>query len=215
VYFFLGTFYARLLFGEWTDKEFLPSSVYAHFDAVGGLVLNSSIACKCGYVSRTDDHAEGSLSLPIKPRIKNGDVSSYCESYFTEVVEGYRCDKCTDTSKKWRKQAIVYSPDILLVQLKRFDWEGTKDGAAIGVNALLDLNRFRDTKNQEPSKYELTAVIKHSGNASFSGHYIAFALGPDGRWTMFNDSQASASSLTEARGIYKGHPYLLFYQRII
>lgn len=132
-----------------------------------------------------------------------------------EIVEDYRCEGCQDKGKKSRTQNIQHAPDILLVQLKRFNWDGSKDSSPVSISVGLDLNRYRDTGNECPLRYELTAVIQHSGSSGF-GHYICSARGPDGKWNCFNDSTVSSTDISAAVG-GKGRasftPYMLYFQR--
>jgi ubiquitin C-terminal hydrolase len=132
-----------------------------------------------------------------------------------EKLYDYRCDGCGDnTSTKYRKQLFNYAPEILSLQLKITDAYGDKLNIRVTIDPLLDLNPYRDNGMKDQILYELTAVIKHSGNDSRSGHYIALVKGPDGAWSQYNDSRMTTSTLATAVSSKGGFtPYILFYHR--
>lgn len=195
-------------------RSALPSSVFSSFEALMHLGTISVIRCpKCGHESRTTGGEDRGISLPITPRIANGSVDQYLQKYLVEVIEDYSCESCKDkASKKKRVLLISHAPDILAVQLKRFDYNGTKDSSYVGINTSFDLGRFRDPDNHGRLCYELSAVIKHAGTSGF-GHYTCSAKGPDGNWYNFNDRSISKSSAAEATGKGPFTPYILYYQR--
>lgn len=132
-----------------------------------------------------------------------------------EPITGYRCSACSDSKRtKYRRNIIEHAPEILTLQLKRFNYDGRKITTDIPIAASLDLGPYRDEGNAEGMRYELAAVIKHAGSLT-SGHYICFAKGPDGAWCEFDDSRVVKSSLKAATGVGGGFtPYLLFFQRV-
>jgi ubiquitin carboxyl-terminal hydrolase 10 len=138
----------------------------------------------------------------------------YLDKYMVEVVEGYKCEKCKDSSKKQRVLLIRHSPDILTVQLKRFNWDGTKINTPVRIPTTLDLEEYRDVGNDHSMRYQLTAVIKHAGSGGF-GHYICDAKAGDGEWYRFDDDTKSKCSAAEATSSLKSGftPYILFFRR--
>lgn len=176
------------------------------------LVLSSRIKCDhCNNVSVGDLQDELALSIPLKPRIRNGSVSSYLHKYLDETIEGYKCEKCKVTGDVHRVQSISHAPDILFVQLKRFGYDGRKDKLAIPIDHTLDLSPYRDPSGSKDSmEYELVASVSHSGSLDY-GHYTCDARGPDGRWSCFNDAHYNATTLAKALG--GNQPYMLLYQR--
>jgi ubiquitin C-terminal hydrolase len=131
-----------------------------------------------------------------------------------EVVEDYKCENCEDDSVKSRVLLIGHCPDILTVQLKRFDWDGNKVTTAVRIPTTLALDNYRDVGNDLPQLYELDAVIKHHGSGGF-GHYICDATAGDGEWYRFDDFEMSNSSVADATSSSKMGftPYILFFRR--
>ncbi|KUJ08453.1 cysteine proteinase [Mollisia scopiformis] len=201
-------------------SEQLPVAHFAVFESLTHFVLDSSTKCiACGHISSKPGDIEGSLAIDLLPRIKGGDLAAYVQQYLSYNVTDYKCDFCGDkaTDKK-RSRKIAHSPDFFAVQLKRFDWQGKKDSYPIPFNRRLDLESVRAPNNETKSKYDLSAVVLHSGTAK-GGHYISMSRGPDGQWWKFDDR--SKLPLTEAAVLASANkksggftPYLLFYQRV-
>ncbi|KAJ8071312.1 hypothetical protein OCU04_001647 [Sclerotinia nivalis] len=196
---------------EKIDEQIKASSV-ASMQSIMQLVLSSRITCdNCHNVSVGDLQDELALSVPLKPRIRGGSLSSYLHKYLDETIEGYRCEKCKVIGDVHRVQSISHAPDILFVQLKRFGYDGRKDKLTLPIDHTLDLSPYRDPSGSKDSmEYELVASVSHSGSLDY-GHYICDARGPDGRWNCFNDAYYDATTLAKALG--GNQPYLLFYQR--
>ncbi|PMD26537.1 cysteine proteinase [Hyaloscypha hepaticicola] len=197
-------------------NEQLPGPIYAFFDALHNFVLNSSTTCtKCGHVSTNQGETEGILSIELRPRLPNGELSDYLDKYMSYSVTDYKCEKCKDTAEKQRTRLISHSPDVVVVQLKRFDPLGRKDKHPIPFSSTLDLTSYRTASNKTSSKYELSAVVSHLGGTS-GGHYRCIAKGEDSCWNIFDDLRKIAAKESQALDAGNGKswtPYLLFFQR--
>jgi ubiquitin C-terminal hydrolase len=187
------------------------------FEAFHNCLLDSQIQCeRCGHVSKTEGNNERHLSIPIKPRRPGSQLTSYIDNYMDEVVSGYRCEneKCKHVSDKHRVQKIAAAPDVLYIQLKRFDFQGKKDESTVNYRTMLDLTKYRASADQGELWYRLMAVVCHAGTANF-GHYTCTARGPDGKFHEFDDAQVSRASDQDACKPGAGFtPYLLFYSRV-
>ena len=195
----------------------MDSRAYSFFEAVHRFVLEATTHCnKCGNVSTNQNEVEGTISVPIQPRIADGDLSKYLQKYFHDHVFGFKCDKCKDDAKKYRPRQIAHSPDVVLIQLKRFSAMGRKDSFPVPFSTTLDLNSYRTPGNKSNSTYDLSAVISHSGSTG-SGHYRCAAKGTDEFWNIFDDSRVIPVNEKQAinPGDGKGWtPYLLFFRRV-
>ena len=156
---------------------------------------------------------DSNFSIALSPKIPKGSVSDYLEKYINETVEGYRCEGCKEVGDVRKYQEISLAPEILVIQLKRFDHDRRKDNSAVTIPHTLDLNKYREAGNRSNLKYELKAVIKHSGTSDF-GHYICSAVGPDGNWYTFDDQKKTASTPLAATGEKSRFtPYIIYFQR--
>jgi len=155
--------------------------------------------------------------VAINPR-RSGNLSKYIVSNFRETLSDYRCDGCHKKGNSIRTRDIAHSPALLVVQLKRFSWNGKKDAFALPISSTLDLNEYRTTSNNVPSKYRLQAIVSHLGSPH-SGHYRCAARGADEQWIIFDDMTTKKVreevSLDPGSGNARGWtPYLLFFQRM-
>lgn len=195
-------------------------SIFSYFDAFHNSLLESEIKCgRCGHVSKTQGNNERHLSIPIKvPDIVGRHLQLYIKAYMEEVIQGYRCEKetCKHVSDIHRIQKLAYAPDVLLIQLKRFNYRGQKDYGKVQYGARLDLSPHSASNSLGPLSYDLTAVISHAGTSGF-GHYQCLAKTPDGNWWEFDDLSTRQLSIRQALNPAlidsDWTPYLLFYER--
>ncbi len=198
----------------------IQCSIFSYFDAFHNSLLESEIKCgRCGHVSKTQGNNERHLSVPIKvPDLVGRHLQLYIKAYMEEVIQGYRCEneKCKHVSDIHRTQKLAYAPDVLLIQLKRFNYRGQKDSSRVTYGVRLDLSPHSASDSLGPLSYDLTAVISHSGTSSF-GHYHCITKTPDGNWCEFDDMSATPVVVKYALnpGIIDSDwtPYLLFYER--
>lgn len=159
------------------------------------------------------------LPIPIDRvhrEVKDGHLMGFLDNYLIDIVEGYRCEICGDNKdEKYRFERLSYSPKNCLIHLKRFDWEGHKINNVVRIPTTLDLNPYRDVSNRHHLRYELTAVINHSGNLR-GGHYFCSAKDSDGNWYRFDDERVSRCSVAQVTRPSEGGftPYLLYYERM-
>ncbi|KAI5696057.1 hypothetical protein M8J75_007481 [Diaphorina citri] len=74
-----------------------------------------------------------------------------------------------------------------------------------------DLHQHRLTRGHDPFdlKYSLYAIVCHSGILG-GGHYVSYALNPNGKWYAYNDSSCRQVSSGE---MDTSCAYMLFYER--
>jgi ubiquitin C-terminal hydrolase len=129
-----------------------------------------------------------------------------------EIIDDYTCDKCKHKSSKHRKQYIEYAPDVLLIQLKRFDYTGRKDIGKVVFEHTIDLSRYARS-GIGGLKYKLASVIDHYGNTNW-GHYTATVNVHRQEWVEFDDDNTHPLDPVEAlTAAARFTPYLLFYKR--
>ena len=80
---------------------------------------------------------------------------------------------------------ITNIPDVLAVQLKRYDSASGKNKNNVYPDPILDLSDImisdtNYTKNVENSKYLLRCVITHKGETVNSGHYTTTIVEEEG-----------------------------------
>lgn len=140
-----------------------------------------------------------------------------------EVLDGenaYKCEKCSKKTRATKKYSIRSAPNILVIQLKRFDFSyAGKLSHFVTYPETLNLKSFMP--EEEPFSqngnsirnlnYKLYGVLVHLGYTSHSGHYYSYVLGPNNVWYKADDQRISP---VETRDALAQHAYILFYTKI-
>lgn len=131
------------------------------------------------------------LPLPI-PEMKSrghtrvflGDlIRDFCQE---DDLDGtYYCHRCNECMPARQKTTIIRPlPSVLIIQLKRFPFDGTNRK----IDTLVDYKSEYQKLLSDNDKYKLCAVSLHSGSLS-GGHYTTVARNYiNGRWYRFDDS---------------------------
>lgn len=144
------------------------------------------------------------------------------EEYIKSDKCEYRCHSCNSTRLARRHTTIKSLPNVLSIQLKRFEYkQGRHDKAAkvntpvefpLQLNMLPYTNRSRGQdvrENYELNRscmYDLLSVVVHVGEID-TGHYVSYCRVGD-QWFAFNDHRVQLASNSEVLG---ANAYLLFY----
>lgn len=153
------------------------------------------------------------------------------KSFFTadelKGDEQYRCERCNTKVDASRTTELAFLPEILSVELKRFNKSRGAFGLGSQKNSTivryplqgLDLRPYCGSASYaagyltDPSSalYDLIGVIRHSGNTN-GGHYIATCKSRmDGRWYEIDDE--FVNPITNAEELQSPDAYLLFYAK--
>lgn len=118
------------------------------------------------------------LSLPIPKKILSSEFSLHesLKYYFQEeeINDTWKCEKCGKRSSKVRRQiSITRTPNVLMIELKRFSVFPKRSKIQNGVQypETLELGSFC-SKDTNGTKYQLKSLIVHEGSIN-GGHYIA------------------------------------------
>ncbi|KAL2210521.1 cysteine proteinase [Sarocladium strictum] len=145
------------------------------------------------------------------------------EEYVKSDKCEYRCHSCESSQQARRQTSIKRLPNVLSIQLKRFEFKQGRSDRAAGkvdtpVQFPLQLNmlpythraRSRDSReNMELERsctYDLLSVVVHVGELD-TGHYTSYCRVGD-QWFKFNDHKVEMASISEVLG---AQAYLLFY----
>ncbi|KAK8691391.1 hypothetical protein V6N13_074902 [Hibiscus sabdariffa] len=178
-----------------------------------GGALQSQVKCLgCGGESNKVDEIMD-ISLDI---LNSASLKEAMHKFFQpEVLDGnnkYKCDNCKKLVAARKQLSICQAPNILVVQLKRFEGIlGAKIDRLITFDEVLVLSSFMSKASQDPQPvYNLFGTIVHSGYSPESGHYYAYIKDAMGRWYCCNDSFVSLSTLQE---VLSEKVYILFFSR--
>ncbi|KAI8090382.1 hypothetical protein BDF21DRAFT_436817 [Thamnidium elegans] len=189
----------------------------------------SQLRCLTCHATSTTYNTFMSLSLPI-PAKSTGptSVSLYqCLDYFVkeEILEkddAWKCPKCKALRKASKSLTLSKLPDVLLIHLKRFSFDGPfknkletiVDSPMTGLDLSRYVPRTMFSPNQPIEKstfcYDLYAVSNHFGSLT-GGHYTACVRnGYRNEWHNFDDSRFSVCD--ESKVLTRA-AYNLFYVR--
>ena len=125
-------------------------------------------------------------------------------------LDGY-CDRCQSNNAKILTVTQIFSPpNVLMIVFNR--GKGLQFNIKINFSEILDLSKIIITNNPI---YELQGVIKHLGDSSASGHFIAYCRSPIPKfhncWYCYNDETVVETK--DWKSIHDvGDTYILFYQ---
>lgn len=155
------------------------------------------------------------LSVPIPDNATNLDdcLAKYIEKETLTGNNGWDCPSCKRKTDASKQLMLTRLPNILLIHLKRFYFQGPfRNKITKNINfPLKNLNLQQYTKNlgnNAVSNYNLFAISNHYGTLS-GGHYTAFVR-DNPNWISFDDSRVSPISESK---IKTNAAYILFYER--
>ncbi|KAL2264004.1 hypothetical protein VTK26DRAFT_3559 [Humicola hyalothermophila] len=144
------------------------------------------------------------------------------EEYIKSDKCEYRCNTCGSMQQARRQTSIKRLPNVLSIQLKRFEYkQGRNERAAkidTPVQFPLELNMLPYTsraRNQDVREnyelarsctYDLLSVVVHVGEMD-TGHYVSYCRVGD-QWFAFNDHKVE---LAQKSDVLNSRAYLLFY----
>ena len=127
-----------------------------------------------------------------------------------EPLDGdYYCSQCQELRSAKHKSSVCSPlPPVIIVQLRRFPFDGTYDKLDHFVD--YPVNNWKILDNDD-GLYDLSAMSIHVGNLR-SGHYTAMArLSGGEQWFLFNDSHIEP--VQDLNRLATRHAYILVYLR--
>ena len=183
-------------------------------------VLNYSEKKLCDKIVNNKDFAK---DLLIK--IKEINIYDFFEAFRTEEKlekeNSWYCSNCKKNQEALKKQEIYRVPNILIVQIKRFDciteniYEGllkNKKNESLVVFPIegLDIRKYVVEENsKKDSLYNLCAISQHYGSLS-SGHYTALCKNEE-EWYTFDDEKITKISIENH--IESKSAYILIFRK--
>ncbi|CAF2047768.1 unnamed protein product [Rotaria magnacalcarata] len=179
--------------------------------------MKSRVKCHTCNVSQTGDESIKFLSLPLPSHTqKPVTLSSLLDSFEkAEDLDGeIYCDMCHTIAKGQQQTTLcVPLPPVIIVQLKRFPFDGTNRKVDTLIDyPYIDFDFERQGHRDDEHLYNLIAISMHSGSLDF-GHYTAFAWhNPTHRWYYFNDRNYESID-DVSKFLLKREAYLLIYAK--
>eukprot|EP00835_Amoeboradix_gromovi_P004720 NODE_387_length_9532_cov_0.176402.p1 type:complete len:547 gc:universal NODE_387_length_9532_cov_0.176402:7895-6255(-) len=181
-----------------------------------GAKLESNVRCtSCDVKSQKFDPVLD-INLDIKINSTKGTLINCLDRFFgEEVLHHFTCTKCFKKQDAKRKMTFSVLPNILAIQLKRFEVAKSVSKNSSNVRQKIDtliffpmelnMSKYSTDNNMW---YELFAVIQHRGKLD-SGHYTMYSKYNE-RWFLFDDHKVDQVSPEE---VLNTKAYLLFYCR--
>ncbi|XP_074574825.1 ubiquitin carboxyl-terminal hydrolase 25-like isoform X2 [Curcuma longa] len=192
------------------EERSRPSTVMN--EIFGGALLSQVKCLACnGDSNKVDEILDICLDVFHNSSLKD----ALARFFQPEELDGnnkYRCSNCKKLSIAKKQMFILRAPNVLVIQLKRFEGiHGGKINRNIDFDELLGLSKFMSNTSQDlEPEYSLFGCIVHSGFSPESGHYYAYIKDASGRWFCCNDAHVSLSSSQE---VLSEKVYMLFYIR--
>jgi uncharacterized UBP type Zn finger protein len=163
-----------------------------------GTLRNTLECTQCGYMStKVEDFMD--ISVEFTPTLKRSlKRFTKCENL------SFYCDNCVKFTKLSKQISIQNSPNILIIQVKRF--LSSPSLLKIDETCEFHKNLVLET-NLGPKKYNLIGITQHKGSLNY-GHYTAYCKRSK-KWYKFNDSKVKQVSLKE---VLQKKIYLAIYK---
>jgi ubiquitin C-terminal hydrolase len=157
------------------------------------------------------------LSLPL-PENRERNASHTLDDCFKLFVDGeilsgenaYYNEKSGKKEEVVKKMSLWSFPNILMIDLKRFNSRNVKNQALITFPLdNLDLSEYVLGYDKESYVYDLYGICNHSGGV-LGGHYTSFVKNANSKWYLFNDASVSE---TDPSQLISSKAYCLFYRK--
>lgn len=131
------------------------------------------------------------LSLSIA-QVRNPTIFDCLDLYCKkETLEGENAWFNEDLNRHQNvSRGIIFwsLPNILIIDLKRWSYDGRKNGVSVSVElSNIDFSDYVKGYNSGSYIYDLYGVANHSGGSA-GGHYTASIKNANGKWYEFNDT---------------------------
>ncbi|XP_028415722.1 ubiquitin carboxyl-terminal hydrolase 23-like [Dendronephthya gigantea] len=193
------------LIPQYCSLEFLNSFCFS---------LNSEILCsECGNTT-SNIATETVLPLSITKGLPLQDLLDQYSAAI-QLEQLYNCERCGKGTDAWKRTLVQNLPQVLCIQLLRFDANGQKISLEIDYPPELTIPEYQRDLNDGRSEtsraeYTLSSIIAHEGNQISSGHYVCF-VNRSGRWFYTSDTVVKETSQLAA--YHQKNAYMLFYEK--
>ncbi|KAH0707541.1 hypothetical protein KY290_012055 [Solanum tuberosum] len=181
----------------------------------GGRLQSQVVCTECGNHS---NQFENMMDLTVEIEGKAESLEE-CLDQFTaeECMDGedmYKCDRCNDYVKAWKRLTILEAPNILTIALKRFQsGDPVKLNKRVTFPESLDLNPNMSETGDGNDHFNLYAVIVHEdmSNALHCGHYICYIMDLRENWYRADDTEVIPVKIDE---VLSQEAYMLLYSSL-
>ena len=155
------------------------------------------------------------LNIPLKDNVTQSlenCIDLYLKDNLLIGENGLRDEKTGERCDIIQKTLFWNLPEILIIGLKRFSYDGRRKNCSLIKFPIeqLNMNKYVYNYKKDNYNYELYAVCNHSGRLN-GGHYTSYVKLSNGDWYHFND--ATISKITNQDSVISPKAYCLFYKK--
>ncbi|GMR33903.1 hypothetical protein PMAYCL1PPCAC_04098, partial [Pristionchus mayeri] len=179
-----------------------------------GVFADEKICKDCPH-RYTKEEAFELLSLDVRSHNNLRDsLKEYVRGDVLENDNAYQCEACNKKVKAIKRLSLSKLPDVLIVQLKRFDFDWEKEIAVkfndyfefpfemdiqpYTLDGLEKLEKGLQLEDNRDYQYMLRGVVVHSGQAQ-GGHYTSYIRNREnGKWYKFDDNDVTPWDASES-----------------
>jgi len=126
-------------------------------------------------------------------------------SFRDDVIEERTCDNCHQKRNETRKLRLTKSPNVLMLMIKRYNYNGQR------INNMLDipydLSLCESQFSEKKTRYKICSIACHCGSLE-NGHYYSLVLFENNWYKIDDDNVYLVDTLPSS-----SHYYVLFYQK--
>lgn len=204
----------------WAWQEILKKSYSIIIDIFSGMEM-TTVVCECCKKSTIRFDRFDILTLPIPQEIKEDKTKYTLDELFqnyiahealTNVNQLYcaYCEKKTDASKK---TTFYQQPNTLVIMIKKYQKYMNnifKSNIKIDYDHEFDIAPYMPDEPTGSTKYELYAVIRHSGSTG-GGHYYSYVKNAmNNQWFICDDGDVYG--VENPKDPLDANGYILFYK---
>lgn len=204
-------------------KKYIKNSHSIITDLFTGIFLSRIMCKECGKVSGSFE-AFTILQLPVNEDNDNLKLEDLINSFVKEEeLSGqnqYFCEDCHKKVDAIKKIHIWEPPNILVVQLKRYNNNSLRTNHKNNSKVIFPINNLNmkhylsELHDVNHTEYNLCAISEQRGMLNF-GHYVAYCKnGINNKWYEFDDDDVIHIPDSELeKEIVTKNAYILFYTR--
>ncbi|KAK3918027.1 Ubiquitin carboxyl-terminal hydrolase 36 [Frankliniella fusca] len=186
------------------ECNFFTSLTNPIFQNFGGWLTTKCVCSSCFFVSKTYSPFT-SLTLDIENcQSVKGALEKFLDG---EKIEDYKCYGCENNQTVQKAFDFYKTPSTLILQLKRFQQDRSKNNNSVSVNQRVVLK-----VGAEESRYNLLGAVLHLSDSKEQGHYISIVQCPDNSWVQFDDQKIKKMT-KYPQDILSSSAYILLYSK--
>lgn len=144
-----------------------------------------------------------SIDLEIPEEEPKGINNSFIDYFKTVEIGPIDCENCKTKSLQRKTTSIIYFPHNLILNIKRFNVNGTKNNCAYNIERFISF-KLKD----KIIVYKLKVIIYHIGFSPNSGHYVSVLPLSDEKMLIINDEKIFETKMNTS----SSYSYLLIYE---